>query len=861
MSSSLAESIPLWTTLGGATTILVTPALDYVGALELGGLDTRFAGEDSLAGIGESLRSFAGGLEDRCTLHFLFRVYEDGDEDIADYVRETDAVSLPALQEYVASRTAWLRKQRCRRSRLFLFFNLGGTARSALQRGHLGFKLVFKPLKAYAIEEHLKQIESVSALKGRIGARLQQIGVPSRDMSPQEVHQLHYELLNPASARAQRPSPSPRVQDQLWSEAFVCTQGPHLEELTEAEQLCFEDVEDGKGHFRQGPVFRAVNTLKVLPEGGTTYFSAEALQNLATRDASGAHVPFGYTLAVTLDVQPQAVARWKLNNQHKLVGALRSALPFLRDSSASTAVDEAAKLSSIASLFTELSEMSSKLVSLSVSILLDAESPGELAQRLEATRSAFAEAGNSQLLAEDYSQLPAFLSMMPGAGPYQLRKKGCTSRNAADFVPVFMPWRGCRRAASVHLTPTGETFRFSLFDKSLHPASHGIVVADTGSGKSFNVGFMLLDALASGVDGILVDNGNSWKRLTQAMGGVHIPVDLNTSISPFMAYRHMLNERGDALDLEHVNQVVRFIEVCVTDVDLLAFNNLQKDLLATAVRRTYENQFRGLSERPLISHFRDELARLGAAPDTHPDDRRISEDIVRRLRMYCEGVYAAFLNSPSKLDFDARLLTFEMAAVSKDPLTKKIAMTAVMEAVTSRAAARRRRTLVAVDEAHEYLGNDKASEDFLAGCYAKMRKFDVAMWTISQKFQTFASCRVAPVIIENAPIRVFLLHGKGGHDVIARHFRFTPRATRAFSNLERRDGHFSDFLLMYGARMGVVRLAPHPFAYWLLTTDTDDVRALDQARERNPKWSDVDLYRELSRRLPFGAVGARVRGA
>jgi hypothetical protein len=54
--SPLAGLVPLWRTLReGGVTALVTPALDYVGGLELGTLDVRFAGEDQIAGIGEVL--------------------------------------------------------------------------------------------------------------------------------------------------------------------------------------------------------------------------------------------------------------------------------------------------------------------------------------------------------------------------------------------------------------------------------------------------------------------------------------------------------------------------------------------------------------------------------------------------------------------------------------------------------------------------------------------------------------------------------------------------------------------------------------------------------------------------------------
>ena len=43
----LADLVPLWRTLHeDGVTALVTPSLDYVGALELGTLDVRFCGDD-----------------------------------------------------------------------------------------------------------------------------------------------------------------------------------------------------------------------------------------------------------------------------------------------------------------------------------------------------------------------------------------------------------------------------------------------------------------------------------------------------------------------------------------------------------------------------------------------------------------------------------------------------------------------------------------------------------------------------------------------------------------------------------------------------------------------------------------------
>src|SRR5689334_2489501 len=124
---ALAALIPLWRALQErGTTVLVTPALDYIGALELTGIDIRYVSSATLEGSGEALRTFVAGLEESCTLHFLYRVYEDAAADIRAYQAETAEAQPAVLAAYVEARAAFLRGQRVRRTGLYLFFSTGG---------------------------------------------------------------------------------------------------------------------------------------------------------------------------------------------------------------------------------------------------------------------------------------------------------------------------------------------------------------------------------------------------------------------------------------------------------------------------------------------------------------------------------------------------------------------------------------------------------------------------------------------------------------------------------------------------------------------------------------------------------------
>jgi len=133
-----------------------------------------------------------------------------------------------------------------------------------------------------------------------------------------------------------------------------------------------------------------------------------------------------------------------------------------------------------------------------------------------------------------------------------------------------------------------------------------------------------------------------------------------------------------------------------------------------------------------------------------------------------------------------------------------------------------------------------------------MRKFDFAMWMISQSFNDFLKCKAVDAIVNNSKIKIFLRHD-GSHDAIVDYFKLSSRTAQAFRQLAMRPGHYSDFLLLYGQRVTTVRLALHPLAYWILTTDADDRRLIERASEKNSWMNRLELLTELAKRYPHGA--------
>lgn len=848
---SHASLLPIWRTAREAgVTYILTPGLDYVGGVELGTLDTRYASGAALEGIGEGMARVVANAEDGTVLQFIYRAEVGAPEaELEEYERLCSAATAPVQRAYIKDRIGWLRARPLRRTRLFVFFSQDGSKLPKV-RGALGSPLVYVLPRRYTQADHQASVKALGALRDRLVERLRGAGFMSRELTLDDIWTLHYQLLNPSRAKEGIP-PRRVAYDDLHSEAVLRRQGDWLREYSEAELLVQEDLEDSQdNYFKQSGLYRRVHTLKVLPEGRTEHDDG----GLILREMQEGALPLAYTLSATVAVRHQGLAKYRLNAQHRTSEQLRMVFARWSQRSVSQEAGDAAAQGGIKALFEEMQERSLKLTALSVSILLEAPSLELLNRRSEVVRRAVQKARNAEIQDETITQLPAFLSMLPSAGSYQLRKRGVTSANAADLLPLSAAWRGTRAAASVFQTPEGDVFRFDPCDEELIPARHGVVVATTGSGKSFTMGMFALDFLATGVETVLIDNGWSWKPLTDVMGGIHVPISLSTSVAPFQSYRDMLGEKG-ALDSMEIDNLMRFLEVCVQDATRGPFDNIEKSVLSKAVTWCYERQFKQRPDaRPLIGDFD---AALGAMEWTHPDDKRIAEDLRRRLEIFVSGTYATFLNTPSKLDFNAPFLTFEMSQLGDNPSVRAIAMATALEAISVRAKRRRRKTIVAIDEMHKYLRSDPATAAYFEYAWRTMRKYDVGMWAITQDLESFLQNEAAGgAILRNSPLRIFLKHGSDHHTVI-NHFRFPSRMAEAFRGLTMRAGHHSDIMVQFGEATQVVRLQVTPLAYWMLTTNPQDKALLQRARDKNPQLDQLTLLTEMAARYPHGLVGAQ----
>ena len=154
---------------------------------------------------------------------------------------------------------------------------------------------------------------------------------------------------------------------------------------------------------------------------------------------------------------------------------------------------------------------------------------GELGsiERLDGDLRRLFAAHDAKVIREGYGQLPAWFSRLP-AQPRgrQVRKVFVSAGVAACLAPLFGPPRGTpqsrhlgRESLAVFETPWRTAYHYDLFAGDV---GHTLMLGATGSGKSFTLNFLLVEALRYDPRVLILDLGGSYRWLTRFLGGRYL---------------------------------------------------------------------------------------------------------------------------------------------------------------------------------------------------------------------------------------------------------------------------------------------------------------------------------------------------
>jgi hypothetical protein len=159
----------------------------------------------------------------------------------------------------------------------------------------------------------------------------------------------------------------------------------------------------------------------------------------------------------------------------------------------------------------------------------------ELANRTQEVLNGFTHMNGAKAVAETIAKRRIFLGTLPGMAEADKRDQDMLTSNAADLVPVEMPWTGTRRSPLILFeTPYRQLIPFSMFDPDLSDAN-GLLMAKSGGGKTLAAQQMLLMAARANPLISILERGDSYQPLVELMGGemIEMSLDSDQTINPW----------------------------------------------------------------------------------------------------------------------------------------------------------------------------------------------------------------------------------------------------------------------------------------------------------------------------------------
>lgn len=343
----------------------------------------------------------------------------------------------------------------------------------------------------------------------------------------------------------------------------------------------------------------------------------------------------------------------------------------------------------------------------------------------------------------------------------------------------------------------------------------GIIVAQSGSGKSFLIQQLAVDQLAQGTQVFILDNGRSTEKMARAVGGQFIEFSGNE--------KNMigLNPFSGLTDDEFSQE-----SATITKLFLLMANANEDDKEALLVMDAAVKLARSNSVEPEIETVIQGLrtsATSKPASEVGPIELK-SQELYGQLQFFMNDPYkSAFFKGKSDFDKTKNLTVFELGQLNEHPHLKNVVMFFILHILNNKIKKTRGRKLVIADEAHDLL-HDPMSASVLSGIYQKGRKDGVSMWIVIQSLLKLFETPTGRFIYSQSAWRLILSQKKEEIDKLFDEKLLTqysedPYFQKLISSIKTIKPVFSEILIIGENSYDAVRLYVDKFTSALFNSE------------------------------------------
>jgi len=351
-----------------------------------------------------------------------------------------------------------------------------------------------------------------------------------------------------------------------------------------------------------------------------------------------------------------------------------------------------------------------------------------------------------------------------------------------------------------------------LFDRFTLENANMVVLAKSGSGKSYAIKLEALRSMMFGTEVIIIDPENEYEALSDAVAGSYLNVSLNSNyrINPFDLPRSAAGSlEGDDILRSNIIVLHGLIRIMLGG----KLTALEDNVLDRALIEAYAS--RGITS---------DQGTHGLTPPTMGDLEKVltsiqgGETMGMRLQKYTTGTFSGLFNQQTNINMDNQFIVFSIRDLEDE--LRPIAMHIILNFIWNRVKSERKRRMLIVDEAWLMMKYEDSAQ-FIYSIAKRARKYFLGLTTISQDVDEFVSSAYGRAIINNSSLTLLLKQHPATADQIAKVFNLTQAEKMFLLNCEIGEG-----LFFAGMNHVAIKITPSYQEDLLITTNPEQLNAL-----------------------------------
>ncbi|MAG53064.1 MAG: hypothetical protein CMH62_03830 [Nanoarchaeota archaeon] len=387
-------------------------------------------------------------------------------------------------------------------------------------------------------------------------------------------------------------------------------------------------------------------------------------------------------------------------------------------------------------LLEDLQKGKDKLFNVSLYINVKADSLEELDSLSRKVESEL----NSLLIipqVASYKMLAGYKSIVPIANDALGMKRNITTYSLSAFFPFTSPflqldnsgvWLGLNKN---NIPIIRDIFKLSN--------ANGLILASSGSGKSFFAKLLIERYLLNRTKVIVIDPQGEYKNLVKIFGGelIELSRTSETMINPLDLMGHDYSEKRLSL--------MDLMPVMLGDL-----TEPQKSFIDRALTEAYEKN--GISEDPSTWNneepiLKDVLEILESyEKNAITLEKTTIRSLINRLSMYVDGVFS-FMNRDTNIDFNNNFVCFDIGNMPKQ--VKPVMMFLILDYVYMKMKSDLDRKLLVIDEAWSLLSRTEDAS-YIFEIVKTCRKFNLGLLLINQEVEGMLNSEAGKSVLANS---------------------------------------------------------------------------------------------------------------